>query len=579
VEEADISAGVRTTGRWIGPADRPLLSWLSVASTGPGLSGVVIGPPVGYGYAAAHRSLRTLAESLAGQGHTVLRVDYDGTGDSAGDQWDHDRVASWASSLTVAADELRALGAHEVHVVGLQLGACLVLHEANRLGARSVVLWDPVVDGRRFVREIRLLGTEVPSSEPPAHRGGIVHAGTVFSAGTMADLAGFGPARLETPPADRILVLDREEPTPSVEALTARLREMGADVDHDTTPGMAVALDEPAEYTTVPTDVLARIVGWIGPTHPIGGRRKPPPTPATVTLAFHEERVQEEVVTLGPDDLVGVLTRPPVPPLATVVWLNAGSEPHVGPGRAWVEFARALACKQYASLRLDFSGWGESPDLGRAPGRPYDAHCVEDTINTVDALAKLGHRHVVVAGLCAGAWVAMRAALSAAVSGIVAINPQLYWQPGDPVEADIVNETRVRREDEIDQYAWGARTGLWSALDRLGAPHPASNWLDELGRRPIPTLALFAQGDDGLEFLQDRVGTAWSRAGRSGAVEVEVLDGLDHPMHHHWKRGEVVEAVTGFLHRRVAAPLDLRPASRSPVATARSGATEHPPWA
>ena len=64
----------------------------------------------------------------------------------------------------------------------------------------------------------------------------------------------------------------------------------------------------------------------------------------------------EEFVTLGPDRLVGVLTRPIEAANdqgRLLVLLNSGSDPHTGPGRAWVELA---------------SGRGE-PGLVHAPPR------------------------------------------------------------------------------------------------------------------------------------------------------------------------------------------------------------------
>jgi hypothetical protein len=150
-------------------------------------------------------------------------------------------------------------------------------------------------------------------------------------------------------------------------------------------------------------------------------------------------------------------------------------------------------------------------------------------------------------GLCAGAWVALRAALTVDVDGVVAINPQLYWQPGDPVEADIVSETRVRRLPEIRRNKRLGSLGLWSVLDVFGVRHPAAAWLGDLLDRRVPILALFAEGDDGLEFLQDRTGRAWRRAQGGGQIESVTVSGIDHPMHRHWERGSIVSAIGAWL--------------------------------
>ena len=105
-------------------------------------------------------------------GRTALRLDYDGTGDSAGEQWDADRVAAWRGSVAYGADELRNMGHHDITVVGLRLGATLALLEASSLGATRLVAWAPVVSGRRYVRELRMLGIAVEPSVARPEPGG-----------------------------------------------------------------------------------------------------------------------------------------------------------------------------------------------------------------------------------------------------------------------------------------------------------------------------------------------------------------------------------------------------------------------
>jgi pimeloyl-ACP methyl ester carboxylesterase len=229
-----------------------------------------------------------------------------------------------------------------------------------------------------------------------------------------------------------------------------------------------------------------------------------------------------------------------------VIWLNSGSEPHVGPGRAWVEYARALALRGRASLRLDFSGWGESPDRGHAPGRPYDPHGIEEAAAAVAALRGLGYERVVLAGLCAGAWVALRTVLEQDVTGVVALNPQLYWRPGDPVEA-LMRDTRTRRAAEREREARGGRLGVWTLLDRLGHRPWAGRWLDALAATGIPVLLCFAEGDDGLEYLRNRLGNRLARVTARGTITVVEIPDIDHSMHRAWLRERVVDAVEDFV--------------------------------
>ena len=87
---------------WFGAEHRPLLGWFHSPPGGRARGGVVVCPPIGRDYLQAHYALRMLAETLAELGMCVLRFDYDGTGDSAGDDSDPGRVASWMASVRSA---------------------------------------------------------------------------------------------------------------------------------------------------------------------------------------------------------------------------------------------------------------------------------------------------------------------------------------------------------------------------------------------------------------------------------------------------------------------------------------------
>jgi pimeloyl-ACP methyl ester carboxylesterase len=103
----------------------------------------------------AHFALRTLAERLAARGAHVLRFDYVGTGDSAGDP-DIGSLDRWANDVSDAIDELRALaGVSRITVVGLRLGAAVACRAVAR-GARAheLVLWDPVLCGGRYLAQL-----------------------------------------------------------------------------------------------------------------------------------------------------------------------------------------------------------------------------------------------------------------------------------------------------------------------------------------------------------------------------------------------------------------------------------------
>jgi uncharacterized protein len=122
----------------------------------PRSAAVLLCNPFGEEAARAHRIYRVLATQLERSGYPVLRFDYGGTGDSSGDAHDA-TIASWIADIDRAADELvGASGVKKVVLVGLRLGATLAALASVR-GARRprhLILWDPVVEGSGYLREL-----------------------------------------------------------------------------------------------------------------------------------------------------------------------------------------------------------------------------------------------------------------------------------------------------------------------------------------------------------------------------------------------------------------------------------------
>lgn len=547
-DSATLRTGSRVENRgfWFGPADRPTMGWLTRIPTVAVRSGVVIAPPTGYPYWSCHQTLRAMAERLAEMGHVVLRFDYDGTGDSAGDQWDQARVAAWRESLRGAVGQLRALGATEITVIGARIGGTLALVYGAEMSVDRIVAWLPVSRGSRYSREIRLLSEEVPSSYARDRRGTTrVAAGTVFSDETLRDLDQLSIGRLKTPPARGILVLDDENESSA--STVAHLRGIGAAVDQVSLEACRTVLETPPEFRPSGAEIVERACDWLGDAPPATGRAELD-LPVRATMIWRGHEVEEEVLELGKKGYAAVLTSPPSVSgtQPTLVLLNTGSETHVGTGRAWVEYARDLATCGYRTIRVDFLGWGESPTGPRGPGRPYDAECVPDTLSIVDELRARTAGPLAVCGLCASAWVALAAARDGSVDAVIAINPQLYWRPGDPVEIDW-DLIRSRRSMQIRAIDLGARLRVWSLLDLLRVRSAASRWLEEVVSSGTRIEMIFTESDDGLIYLRQRLGRHLRRLIREEAIGLQELPGLDHPMHRTWLRPLVVDALKRAL--------------------------------
>ena len=117
---------------------------------------VVICQATGPEYTRCHRSLRILAAMLARSGHPVLRFDYYATGDSLG-EGEEASVARWQDDIATAADFIRdRCPGTRLTLVGVRMGATLAArHAVERGGVARLVLWDPVLDGRAFVEDLR----------------------------------------------------------------------------------------------------------------------------------------------------------------------------------------------------------------------------------------------------------------------------------------------------------------------------------------------------------------------------------------------------------------------------------------
>jgi pimeloyl-ACP methyl ester carboxylesterase len=122
----------------------------------PRSTAVLLCNPFGEEASRSHRSYRVLATQLERAGYSGLRFDYSGTGDSLGDGAAA-TIEAWVDDVVIAAERLRvASGAQRVALVGLRLGAALAVLASARgqLRPRHLLLWDPVVDGASYLREL-----------------------------------------------------------------------------------------------------------------------------------------------------------------------------------------------------------------------------------------------------------------------------------------------------------------------------------------------------------------------------------------------------------------------------------------
>ncbi|MGH8720327.1 MAG: hydrolase 2, exosortase A system-associated [Burkholderiales bacterium] len=117
-------------------------------------SQVIVVPPFAEEMNKSRRMFTLLAHALKRHGCGVLIPDLYGTGDSEGDFADA-RWEIWQDDLTLAWRHLVNQGARTVSLLGLRLGALLAMECVcgERVAAKRVLLWQPVVSGNAFMTQ------------------------------------------------------------------------------------------------------------------------------------------------------------------------------------------------------------------------------------------------------------------------------------------------------------------------------------------------------------------------------------------------------------------------------------------
>lgn len=138
-----------------GNARRTLFGVYTPAAGARRRTGAVLCAPFGQEYLRSHRAFKVLSDRLAAAGIDVLRFDYYGTGDSAGESREV-TLSGCVEDAGVAIDEISAIAAvKDVTVIGLRLGGTIALTASRQRTAVSrAVLWDPILDGRGLIDEL-----------------------------------------------------------------------------------------------------------------------------------------------------------------------------------------------------------------------------------------------------------------------------------------------------------------------------------------------------------------------------------------------------------------------------------------
>jgi pimeloyl-ACP methyl ester carboxylesterase len=486
---------------WFGPTERPLFGWAHLPEGNRARAGVVLCPPLGPEYNAAYATLRLLAEQLAAEGFVVLRIDYDGTGDSAGEEDDPDRLPAWEASVRHALGLLREAGLARLALVGMRFGSALAaLAARSEGGVDCVVLWDPVYSGKSYLAEQRLLGASVFGESVRRQDGSLEVPGLVFGKETVEDLRSIDISAWVGEIAGNVLVLARSDRRDVI----ARRWPAGVTVEVVPARGQREMIEAGADYGAVNYLDSENIAAWLSARlpHRYSAFSLPASKPdAVVATASTGSRVVEKPLLLGEAGLFGVLTQSDNcrGDETLVLLLNVAHEPHHGPGRLWVSIARSLASNGLRCFRMDFSGLGDSParkgcrgSLVRAP------EAFDDVAEACAALQPKDPSNVVLVGFCTSGYQALDSAFHVKPRAVVAMSPETSFRPPeydlgkpfDPRRRVALPRTAPISKYYRSRYGWPlgsptrARVILGACLRSLAMPtHPLARRARESVRR------------------------------------------------------------------------------------------------
>lgn len=242
-----------------------------VASSRPKV--VVLCYPMGQEQIRAHRAFRNLSMRLSKAGWHVLRFDYFGCGDSAGES-DEGDADQWMSDVVAAIEQARlAHGLAKVSLIGLRLGATLAtLVASQRNDIDQLVLWDPILDGRGFLEELSashrawLARRAEMGWDPPKQDDEVAQVlGFPLTNGIRKTLEEIDLLGLSKRPARNVLIIEADEDE-DARRLEVHLRVLDCDVEYQCLPEAKIWLRLTMNQRVVPNQTLEQIVAWLART-------------------------------------------------------------------------------------------------------------------------------------------------------------------------------------------------------------------------------------------------------------------------------------------------------------------------
>jgi pimeloyl-ACP methyl ester carboxylesterase len=546
---------------WFGPPANPLYGRLTTPIDMRIRGAVVLVPPIGREVHASRYALRMLAASLGAQGFLTLRMDYNGTGDSAGKVDTSNLDTLWCDNVSSAVALLRLSGAANLSVIGMRLGATIagVAAIQNDLNLSSLVLWDPCESGRSFLRETAALEA-LQKHDPRVNEGKPYETSEFVLSVERAEelrrlnLSKCGPGKF----ADRVLAITRVDREIS-DTLKNRLNEDNVEWAVTDEQEAMIGASLPKRSVTASRS-LQLMTNWLADVPAQWTRMTPLPTRDSLTLrdGGGNFEVTERPVEIGDNHLFGLLSEPIGPshgPL--IVMVNVANEDHTGPSRQWVELSRRWSSYGLRCVRFDLRGIGESPWLEQGKAFVYENEWLADVTSVAPFFSPDDPSNAVYVGLSSGVLLAAESAITFGARGLLAINPSIAMDAVPLVVRLRASSNRFMRSlgDRFLMamlYRPWVFAGLWQVGRVALPPKYSRDLLATAAQRGTDVLVLASPADVSpaphvpiLRSIDRR------RIQGPKNYRVKFVSGLDHSMHAVEGREQAIALLDQFILERM----------------------------
>lgn len=400
---------------------------------------LVLCPPIGYEYSHSYRSYRYLADELAKQGFTVFRFDYYGTGNSSGFILDDDCLNRWVSDLKSLSSHIEnQYSGIKQTWFGVRMGATLAYLSAEEGTTADLILWEPVIKGRSYIRELEALSLLAATPEK-IENAYLESAGFLLSNKTAQDIKQINLLNgTSLSPNSDVLLISKDAKGVNQKLLES-LEKNEHKVDTHISLEYSDMMNEPHQ-TKIPLATVKHIIDWLTQGHtntPSIEITKTGPHSYPTQTNTHLDSVNETPLFFGKHkQLFGILTSPkelPKTSLKSIILVNSGSVNQVGPHDIYCKIARELAAEGHTILRIDLENIGDSLLSNKEyENHPYQPNALENIDAAINEMHTINpSSKITICGICSGAYNAFHSGLdikSNKVDGILMINPlTFYW--------------------------------------------------------------------------------------------------------------------------------------------------------